>query len=296
MESRPIHPLSPRRMRLISLLLSLLVWALGITGCTHATPARSTAPTGVLEAVRSDNQAIDFASVDEARAVLGKADSFTRRLSDLDRSLRLRTPMHVTSDQHREHARQAARPWSAAELDRWRPAVEALSNALKAYYLPLPTKILIVRTDGSDELGANYTRASAIILPRPISEAATTSLTEKIRLLAHELFHIASRYGGPQFVDTLYDTIGFQRVTPGPLPKPIARQRLTNPDAMGYEHALLVNHNTRGHSSWCRYCYLDRRPQIGPTTSLGAIFDLRLLPLDAEKRFIIPLRTQMGLI
>jgi hypothetical protein len=180
-------------------------------------------------------------------------------------------------------------------LEEWRPAVNALTKALQRLSLPLPSRILIIRTDGTDELAANYTRTNAIILPRPASDTSSKTLKDRISLLAHELFHIASRHAEPELLDRLYALAGFHRVDPGRLPAAIASRRLTNPDAMSYDHAITVSHRRFGAQDVIPVLVSRvRRYQIRPSIRLSSVMSLRLMPLDSEGRFQAATRETAG--
>jgi hypothetical protein len=59
------------------------------------------------------------------------------------------------------------------------------------------------------------------------------------RLLAHELFHIASR-ANPALAERLYAVIGFTRCTEASYPASLALRKLTNPDAPRNDYCIRV--------------------------------------------------------
>jgi hypothetical protein len=92
-----------------------------------------------------------------------------------------------------------------------------------------------VKTTGREERSHAYTRANAIVLPA----ARVASLREEraIYLLAHELFHVASR-ASSALRDATYDLLEFKPIAPIAPPPEIASRRLTNPDAHSLGHYL----------------------------------------------------------
>ena len=269
-----------------ALFASAMLLFLSIHGCVATTLPTSTQVKRVPELPRWLSTTICFASAQEAAQLLGAEDEYTRRMTPLDRSLRVRTSMPITTREHLQHASQAAVDWTSQELTQWSPAIQQIAEALHGLAIPLPARIVLIRTNGEDELNANYTRSHGIILPRvPSSPTYTPNI---VSLLAHELFHIASRVGPTSFRDTTYALAGFHRVTPGPMPPAFEYRRLTNPDALTHHHAVKVRSRNQGYvlvvpvlSSRLSQKELTRN------TTLQRAVDLRLAPLSAAGIFQI---------
>jgi hypothetical protein len=122
-------------------------------------------------------------------------------------------------------------------------ALESVGAALADYRLPLPPVVTLVRSSGAGEGGATHTRGRAVVV-------TDATLREPARLpfvLAHELFHVASRHDR-SWRDAMYATIGFVAIDEVALPPSLAARRLTNPDAPRLDVAIRIS--VAGESSW----------------------------------------------
>ncbi|QDV68787.1 hypothetical protein Poly24_25000 [Rosistilla carotiformis] len=177
-----------------------------------------------------------FANVEEAEAILGAEDAFTRRMSRFDLQSRLHTQAEVRSADYLRAAIDDIQPWSDASIETVLPAAEQLGRRVREWKLPLPEEVLLVCTAGTCEAGAPHTRGNAIVLPEQRLGRRQEDLP---RLLAHELFHIASRQS-PEWRDQVYATIGFQPCDEVRLSEAYRDRRITNPDAPIVQHYITV--------------------------------------------------------
>ena len=102
--------------------------------------------------------------------------------------------------------------------------------------LPLPPTIVFIKTTGQEEGNAGYTRENAIVLPRRLLGSPAAELQ---KLLAHELFHIASR-ASPALAPLLYEAIGFRPCGEAEFPESLAARKITNPDAPRNDYCIRV--------------------------------------------------------
>lgn len=178
---------------------------------------------------------VRLASAAEARAVLEAEDGFTRALGDFDRSFRMRTTAAATDAEVRRYLGEQALDFTPEEATAWEATIAAVAEGARGLGRLLPPEVLVVKTTGREERGHAYTRGSAIVLP--------AARVEKLRgeravyLLAHELFHVASR-ASPALVDATYALLGFAPIAPLVLPHELDARRLTNPDAYRVDHYL----------------------------------------------------------
>jgi len=95
--------------------------------------------------------------------------------------------------------------------------------------------VLVVKTTGREERDHAYTRGNAIVLPA----ARVRSLRGEraLRLLAHELFHVASR-ASPALRDATYALLELTPIGPITPPPELDDRRMTNPDAHALGHYL----------------------------------------------------------
>lgn len=174
-----------------------------------------------------------LASASEGRAILAAEDDFTRALGGFDRSFRMRTSAPVEDADLRRFFGEQAVDFTAEEAAAWEEAIAAVARGARGVGGVLPREVLVVKTTGREERGHAYTRANAIVLPT----ARVRSLRGEraVRLLSHELFHVASR-ASPAFRDAAYALLGFVPIGPIPPPPELDDCRMTNPDAHALAH------------------------------------------------------------
>lgn len=169
-----------------------------------------------------------FASPEQGRAVIGNPDEYVRRMTAFDRMLRMDRAGSHSERAFLDFAATQVTPWPQVERERVSSALAMLVERMAGLRLPLPTQVLLVRTTGHEEEGEAHTRENAIVLPaRNLAAAAENGL---LTLLAHELFHVATRHDR-MFRERAYELIGFRLCPDIPLPAELERRRITNPDA-----------------------------------------------------------------
>jgi hypothetical protein len=100
------------------------------------------------------------------------------------------------------------------------------------------------------------------------------------RLLAHEIFHVASR-SNPTLKRELYGTIGFEPCGEVSLPPALAARKMTNPDAPVNEHCIEVQ--VDGSSVWGMPLLLSRQERFDPTAGIPFFGYLTLSMLLVER-------------
>ena len=180
-----------------------------------------------------------FATRAESKRMLSARDDFVSRMSPFDREARMKTNREVSESQFLEFAGSAAEEWDQKSREKVELVFRAVKSAVTSLSLPLPGKIYVIKTSGIEEGNVAYTRGDAIILPRSI---LATSGQEIQKLLAHELFHIASR-NNPAFARTLYKAIGFQYCGEIEFPEILAPIKITNPDAPKNDYCIQLGLN-----------------------------------------------------
>jgi hypothetical protein len=191
----------------------------------------------------TETNTLSFATVEKARELLRSRDEFIQRLSPFDRCARLKTDRAVSEDQFLDFVAKSARPWESGEQKKLEAVASFLRTRLAGLKLTFPKTVWLVKTDGTEEGGAAYTREDAVILPANLVSAPEAGLRG---ILAHELFHVASRHD-PKRRDALYAAIGFTRCDEIKLPEPLRARQITNPDAPSIEHFIRV---TRAGKEW----------------------------------------------
>ncbi|QDU56017.1 eCIS core domain-containing protein [Aeoliella mucimassa] len=196
-----------------------------------------TSSHGLAQLRLNDTTSLHFATAKQGREVLTARDDFVERLSPFDRAARLKSGEEVAEDQYLEFVGQQVREWSDVEQQHIAAAFATVQPMLESLDLPLPKEVLLIKTTGSEEGGAAYTRGNAIVLNNSHMAESPAMLN---KLLCHELFHVLSR-ANPELREQLYDSIGFVACDEPQLPKELAARKITNPDAPKNDHCIRLS-------------------------------------------------------
>jgi hypothetical protein len=203
------------------------------------------APTALwAQMTLGERVTISFASAAEGKRLLTSRDDFVERMSPFDRAARLKTDKDVSERQYLEFVGRNVLEWKDAEKQKITSAFQGIQKTLEAMALPLPEKVLIIKTTGREEGGAAYTRANAIVLPEADLKAPVAEIQKKI---CHELFHIMSR-ANPVLREKLYAAIGFVKCNEVAFPSELRARKITNPDAPRNDHCIRVK--VAGKEQW----------------------------------------------
>ncbi|HWI40220.1 MAG TPA: hypothetical protein VNX25_01885, partial [Verrucomicrobiae bacterium] len=235
-------------------------------------------PQGVFAAVTLiPGVSVRFAGIREGKGVLEAWDDYARSLNGFDAAVRMRTTAPVTAADYLRFAGESVRGWTPAERKRLARVIREVRPHLSGYSLPLPSTVLLVKTDGREEAGAPYTRLNAVILPAGVLKKKPAELRH---ILVHELFHVLSRHN-PELRDRLYAVIGFRRCEVR-LPEELVRLRISNPDHPQYLHAVELE--LPGGKGEAVPVLLSRYPEFDPRIP-GNFFDyMKFCLLVVERR------------
>lgn len=204
-----------------SLLLAALLWAV----------AR---PVSAADIAFAGGTGLRLASVEEGAAALSARDEWLQLCSDWHRAALLRGRAPNTEAALQALLARAALAWTPQESARIEASARRLAPRFAALRVPLPKRVLLIKTDGSESAGAPHTRGDAVMLP-----AAALPPTEQglDYLMAHELFHVMSRRA-PGLATRLYALIGFEPAPEFIWPDELQAVRIVNPDAPHHRHAM----------------------------------------------------------
>jgi hypothetical protein len=194
----------------------VLLFALSFTG-------RATVSVNLREGC-----AIRFASVGEGAEILGHKDDFIQRLSPFDRAARMKTDRSISEDEFLKFVKGSVLTWNESEKAKIQAAIANIRPALDALPWSLPKIVNLVKTTGTEEGRAFYTRDTAIIMPEKETDEASAGLLK--RTIAHELLHILTRTK-PALREKLYESIGFTKCDEVEFPSELKSRKITNPDA-----------------------------------------------------------------
>jgi len=176
-----------------------------------------------------------FATVEEGQKVLTEHDDYVSRLSPFDRAARMKTDKEVSETAYLEFVGRNVLDWQPEEKAVVQSALAEIQPKLDKLSLSFPRTIYFVKTTGNEEGGAEYTRGIAIVLPQSVLEKNKQGSLPA--LIAHELFHIFSRFN-PEAREKLYALIGFQPCGEIAFPPALAQVKITNPDAPRNDHCI----------------------------------------------------------
>lgn len=186
---------------------------------------------------------VRFASVEQARAVLGADDDWVQQTGELQRvMLSGRTPP-VSAEAFRAAQADAALAWPADAQARWQRALEAIAPALDRLQLPWPPELLLVHSSGRESADQPHTRGHAVVLPRRFEQQGFGDA----EVLAHELWHVLSRHR-PELATRLYALIGYEPVAELQWPPSWLPRRIANQDAPRLRHAMRLK--LAGRDTW----------------------------------------------
>jgi len=169
-----------------------------------------------------------LASIDEARVALATEDDFIRALSEFDRASRMKSAEPPSKEEFVKFIAGESQAWTEAEQSKMGDVAKLVQAKLDGFRVPLPARILVVKTTGREEANAAYCRGTNIIvLPRRFVNAPARALESA---LIHELFHVLSR-NSPRLREEIYSMIGFKPCGEIVLPEPLRPRAITNPDA-----------------------------------------------------------------
>lgn len=178
----------------------------------------------------------EFATVEQGRTIIGARDDYVQRLSPLERALKAKSEVPVSEADFLRLLTSAVQPWPDADRATVQTALDSIRPQLAVLNLPLPDTVVFVRFNGAVEGNAPHTRANAVLLSvESLQRPATLP-----RLIAHELFHVASRWDRA-WRGALYATIGFVSIDEVALPPSLALRKITNPDAPSIDVAVKVS-------------------------------------------------------
>lgn len=221
-----------------------------------------------------------LASAAEGRAILEAEDDFTRALGGFDRSFRMRTIEPVADADLRRFLGEQALDFTAEEAAAWEATIEAVARGARGLGGMLPSEVLVVKTTGREERDHAYTRANAIFLPAV--RVARLRGDRAIYLLAHELFHVASR-ASASLRDATYPRLGFTPIAPIAPPRELDGRRMTNPDAFSLDHWIRLGEHAVMPLLTCPSPLAEA---IHRTSVVGTM-DVSLLAIDPDTRAIV---------
>ncbi len=206
-----------------------------------------------LEVPLYRNTVVRFAGVEEARGLITARDDYIAAMTPFERQSILKSLKAVSDAELLDFLSRQVLDWDDWEIERNTEIVAGLAVKLQKWELRLPGVIYLVRTTGATidcffHSGCRvfYTRSNAIFIPPPVSFFGMFTcdpISEE--LLAHELFHILTRYN-PELRDALYAIAGFHPCPGGILwPEKLLPRMVVNPDAPWNLHYIDITYQNQ---------------------------------------------------
>lgn len=215
---------------------------------------------------------VRFASVEEARAVLGANDDWVAATSELQRALIMGQAPPATPASFRRWQAIAALPWPEAEQARWTRALQALAPVFNTLNIPLPPQVLLVRSSGHESADTPHTRGVAVMIPQAFEQQAYSDA----ELLAHELWHVASRHA-PALATRLYALIGYEACAELEWPAAWLPLRIANPDAPHHRHLMRLTIGGRSVAVMPVVVSASEQPDLAGGDTVVTLMETRLV-------------------
>lgn len=226
----------------------------------------------------ANNNKFSFNFADKAQAnnMLAVYDEYIENLSRFDLDARV-GKKDATCKDLLYKIEQGTRDFTKEERDSVTKAFRILNEEIinKGLKLPIPQKLLLIKTTMEEEGGAAaYTRGDVICIGENFLKKADTKRLAK--LLAHELFHILTR-DNKDFRKAMYEIIGFEILDNEiNFADDINNKFISNPDVNSYDSYVMLN--VHGKMLPCTMVIYSDRDYSG-----GSFFDyvhIGLVPLN----------------
>lgn len=208
-----------------SLLFSLILIIL-LTGCSPDNSSN--------KIILTENSLVQFASVERAKELLAIQDNYINEFSLFD--LESKIPSETkTTDEYIRIAQESVREWNPRDIKMVTNYLQVIIDEMQAMdvNIVIPERIYLINSTCEEEGGAGgYTRENFIVFNRDAID---------LNLVAHELFHIISRYN-PEKIERIYASIGFTPLEDVVFPELLANNIITNPDATNLNYVINVNY------------------------------------------------------
>lgn len=179
-----------------------------------------------------------FVNSELAKKLIVQDDDYSRSLSKFDIDMRVHdvTP---TLDNLNKFTQNQVLDWT----DREKFVLDSLTKIISVeaenfgFHFQLPDEIYFIKTTMNENKGAGgYTRLNYIVLSKDVT---SMSLDQIKSVIAHELFHVISRYN-PTLRAKLYSLIGFTVCNKIAITTNLKNYTIANPDAPNIDAYIIL--------------------------------------------------------
>jgi hypothetical protein len=204
-----------------------------------------------------------------------KSDAYSKSLTPFDLQIRLGIVNGATEKDYLARAASQVRNWPEEEQLQLKKSFTEIETFLKAnnIKLNLPAKIQLIKTAGKEEFEAEgYTRNNRIMLCTGARQQITT------HLVAHELFHVYSRFNEKKR-DDIYKIFGFEKCNRINTAVAMKNKVITNPDCPFIEHYTTLDIDGK---SVDMVLQLYSKKEYNESYNLGDYMNLGLLQVEGK--------------
>lgn len=229
---------------------------------------------------------IEFLTKQQAVQVLAAEDDYIKGLSQFDIQAKFKMETMPSIGERVSYYANNSLNWSDTDKIKINTAVEFLDKKIKPLKLKQPKQIKFILTTGNEEGGANYTRSNSIIFPKKV----LTMNQEAINMvLAHEFFHVYSRYNQDK-IDKIYAIVGYQQTGELTLPPKMEKLKISNPDAPKINYYINLKYKGKPHNFMP--VLLARKPyEVGSNKPFFYYLNNLLLAVDITDNKPTPITT-----
>lgn len=216
------------------LIITVLGMNFVVAGTNHAKKAGA-------QTLKLGRSKVVFANIKEGTKILASNDEYFNTLSKFDYAAKFKSGKRLNIKERTKFYSKVVLNWDDKNKSSAISDIKVINSDIQKMNLKLPKEIVFIRTNGSEEGEAAYTRKNAIIFPK--------QMTLDKQLITHELFHVFSRYN-KNLRDKLYGIIHFKKCSELKFPKELKDLTIANPDAP------LNNYYITGHYKSKEYSFI----------------------------------------
>lgn len=226
--------------RFLGLLVVSMLTVSILSGCSQPADPKATTQENeeIAEIVEESNdnnmEKVDlgvlspvFLDATEAATALSNEDEYIMVLSSYDYAAKYKSEKPLDKEERLAFFKLKTLDFNDNERARIEEAMMVIHNKIADAGIALPESVGFIKTDGTEEGGAAYTRALNIIIPKQYFNMNKKRFDA---LISHEYFHVYSRYFSEHRPE-LYELIGFKTSKGVNLPESIKELTIANPDA-----------------------------------------------------------------
>jgi hypothetical protein len=207
-------------------LLIILLLALTLTACQSLLSAK-------------DQFLVEYNG--DVSVILAAEDDYTKSLSAFDYAAKFKSEVPLSSEALKEAYSEFLEPYTKEEIKKLNKSFSKIKKGIKDYPVILP-ETLYVFSESTIESGAAYSRGNTICIPKTFMNSISPDQLD--RLVAHEFFHVLSRYN-KDLRPAMYAIIGYRQVNPLIIPDELKDLTIANPDAPDHYFAITCTYEDK---------------------------------------------------